>query len=174
MVGHRLLDRAGAREATTVSASPQPARRTEQISDLAERGQALCLALDVESPEQIAHAVKTAEQHFGTIDVLVNNAGIGYFASIEENEDQQITRLFDINFRGTSRMIRAVVPGMRQRRSGLSVNLTSVGGLVGQPAVGYYCATKFAVEGLSEALRAETTPLGINVMTVDPSAFRTA
>ncbi|MEU0465332.1 MULTISPECIES: oxidoreductase [unclassified Amycolatopsis] len=149
------------------------ARRTETIADLADRGQALVLPLDVADDEQVRAAVRAAEDHFGQIDVLVNNAGVGYFAAVEESDEEQIRTLFDVNFHGVSRMVRAALPGMRRRRSGVIVNLTSIGGLAGFPAVGYYCATKFAVEGLSDTLRHELAPLGIGVMTVEPSAFRT-
>ncbi|MEU9558151.1 oxidoreductase [Streptomyces fumanus] len=150
------------------------ARRTEQIDDLAARGQALPVAMDVADTDSVRPAVERAEQHFGRIDVVVNNAGIGYFAAVEETDPQTVERLFDVNFHGVARVIHAVLPGMRARRSGTIVNLTSIGGLVGHPAVGYYCATKFAVEGLSESLRHEVEPLGIKVMTVEPSAFRTS
>ncbi|MGW4587816.1 SDR family NAD(P)-dependent oxidoreductase [Amycolatopsis thermoflava] len=149
------------------------ARRTGTVADLADRGQTLVLPLDVADDEQVRAAVRAAEDHFGQIDVLVNNAGIGYFAAVEESDEQQIRALFDVTFHGVSGMIRAALPGMRRRRSGVIGNLTSIGGLAGFPAVGYYCATKFAVEGLSDTLRHELAPLGISVMTVEPSAFRT-
>jgi short-subunit dehydrogenase len=110
---------------------------------------------------------------FGRIDVLINNAGIGYFAAVEEGEDAQIRRMFDINLFGLAAMTRAVLPGMRARRSGFIVNISSIGGLKSFPAIGYYNATKFAVEGLSEALWQEVEPLGIKVMLVEPSGFRT-
>lgn len=92
---------------------------------------------------------------------------------MEESEDKQIRSLFEVNFYGAANMIHAVLPGMRARRHGVIVNLTSIGGFAGFPAVGYYCASKFALEGLSETLRAELQPLGIHVMTVEPSGFRT-
>jgi short-subunit dehydrogenase len=105
--------------------------------------------------------------------VLVNNAGIGYFAAIEEGDDQQVRHLFDVNVFGLSRMIRAALPGMRHRGTGTIVNISSVGGLRSFPSLGYYSATKFAVEGLSEALWQEVEPLGIKVIVVEPSGFRT-
>ena len=113
------------------------------------------------------------EARFGGIDVLVNNAGIGYFAAIEEGEEAEVRRMFDVNVFGLTRMTQAVLPGMRRRRSGCIVNVASLGGLRAMPALGQYCATKFAVEGLSEALRQEVQPLGIRVMVVEPSGFRT-
>ena len=149
------------------------ARKPNEVKDLAAIGEALVLKLDVTNQGQIKAAIKAAETKFGRIDVLVNNAGIGYFAAVEESEDKAVRRMFEINFFGVSRMIDAVLPGMRQRRSGFIVNFSSIGGLRSFPSVGYYNATKFAVEGLSEALWQEVEPLGIKVMLVEPSGFRT-
>lgn len=149
------------------------ARKTAQVADLRQQGEALILPLDVTDREQATSVVKKAEEHFGRIDVLLNNAGTGYFAAVEESEGAAVRSMFEVNFFGAANMIHAVLPGMRARREGLIVNLTSVGGLVGFPAVGYYCASKFALEGLSDTLRAELEPLGIHVMTVEPSGFRT-
>jgi len=133
----------------------------------------LVLELDVTRPDQIARAVKTAEARFGGIDVLVNNAGIGYFAAIEEGESAEVRKMFEVNVFGLTSMIQAVLPGMRKQQRGCIVNLSSLAGLKGIPALGQYNATKFAVEGLSEALRQEVEPLGIRVMVVEPSGFRT-
>jgi len=149
------------------------ARNPAEVTDLASKGEALILKLDVTDQAQIDAAIKEADEKFGRIDVLVNNAGIGYFAAVEEGEEEQVQRLFDINVFGLSRMIRAALPGMRKQRSGFIVNLSSIGGLRGFPALGYYNATKFAVEGLSEALWQEVEPIGIKVMLVEPSGFRT-
>ena len=149
------------------------ARNPDEVSDLARKGEALILKLDVTDQGQIDAAIKAAEEKFGRIDVLVNNAGIGYFAAIEEGEEEQVRRMFEINVFGLSRMIRAALPGMRKQRSGFIVNLSSIGGLRGFPSLGYYNATKFAVEGLSEALWQEVEPMGIKVMLVEPSGFRT-
>ena len=149
------------------------ARNPDEVKDLAAKGEALALKLDVTDQGQIDAAIKAAEEKFGRIDVLVNNAGIGYFAAVEESEEDQIRRMFEINVFGLSRIIHAVLPGMRKRREGFIVNLSSIGGLRSFPSVGYYNATKFAVEGLSEALWQEVEPLGIKVMLVEPSGFRT-
>jgi NAD(P)-dependent dehydrogenase (short-subunit alcohol dehydrogenase family) len=149
------------------------ARKLADVADLATSASALALKLDVTDQSQVAAAVSTAEEKFGRIDVLVNNAGIGYFAAVEESEEAQIRRMFEINFFGLSRMIHAVLPGMRRHRGGCIVNIASIGGLRSFPAVGYYNASKFAVEGLSEALWQEVEPLGIKVMIVEPSGFRT-
>ncbi len=149
------------------------ARHPADVKDLAAMGEALALKLDVTSQGQINAAIKAAEKTFGRIDVLVNNAGIGYFAAVEESEEKEVRRMFEINVFGLSRMIRAALPGMRKRRRGFIVNLSSIGGLRSFPSVGFYNATKFAVEGLSEALWQEVEPLGIKVMLVEPSGFRT-
>ena len=140
----------------------------------AEHGErALALALDVTDQTQIAAAVQQAQERFGQIDVLVNNAGVGYFGAVEESEQAAVRSMFEINFFGLSNMIHAVLPGMRQRRSGTIVNISSIGGLTAFPSVAYYNATKFAVEGLSEGLAKEVAPLGVKVLLVEPSGFRT-
>lgn len=151
------------------------ARNSTQVESLVSdhRGRALALPLDVTVPDQISDAMNAAEETFGRIDVLVNNAGIGYFGAIEESSDEDVRRMFEINFWGLANMTRAVLPGMRRRRRGHIVNLSSMGGVRGAPGVGYYNATKFAVEGLSEALALEVAPLGIKVILVEPSGFRT-
>jgi NAD(P)-dependent dehydrogenase (short-subunit alcohol dehydrogenase family) len=149
------------------------ARDPDDVSDLAKVRNALVLKLDVTDQGQVDAAVKAAEDKFGRIDVLVNNAGIGYFAAVEESEEDQVRRMFEINVFGMSRMIHAALPGMRKQRKGFIVNFSSIGGLRSFPSVGYYNATKFAVEGLSEALWQEVEPLGIKVMLVEPSGFRT-
>jgi NAD(P)-dependent dehydrogenase (short-subunit alcohol dehydrogenase family) len=149
------------------------ARDPSDAQSLAAEGEALVLKLDVTDQGQIDAAIKAAEDKFGHIDVLVNNAGLGYFAAIEEGDEQQVRHLFDVNVFGLSRMIRAALPGMRRHGTGTIVNISSVGGLRSFPSLGYYSATKFAVEGLSDALSQEVEPLGIKVIVVEPSGFRT-
>ncbi|HTY49307.1 MAG TPA: oxidoreductase [Steroidobacteraceae bacterium] len=151
------------------------ARDPGKLDELAAQyeGRVLKLALDVTDQGRIEHAVAAALENFGRIDVLVNNAGYGYLAAVEEGEDREVRALFETNFFGLAALIRAVLPGMRARRSGWIVNIASVGGMVGFPASGYYAATKFAVEGLSESLAQEVEPLGIKVMLVEPGPFRT-
>ncbi|HYG88999.1 MAG TPA: oxidoreductase [Azospirillum sp.] len=151
------------------------ARDPRRIEDLvaAHPDRARALALDVTNPAQVQQAVRDAEQAFGGIDVLVNNAGYGYLSAIEEGEDAEIRAMFETNVFGLAAVTRAVLPGMRARRRGHIVNISSQGGLVGFPGSGYYAATKFAVEGLSEALSKEVAPLGIRVLLVEPGPFRT-
>jgi len=149
------------------------ARQPEEVKTLASLGEALVLPLDVTDQAQTDQAVQAAEDKFGRIDVLVNNAGIGYFAAVEESEEDQVRRMFDINVFGLGRMIRGVLPGMRRHRQGMIINFSSLAGCRSFPSLGYYSATKFAVEGLSDALAQEVEPLGIKVMVVEPSGFRT-
>jgi NAD(P)-dependent dehydrogenase (short-subunit alcohol dehydrogenase family) len=149
------------------------ARHPDDVKDLAELGEALVLKLDVTDHVQAEAAIKAVEDAFGHIDVLVNNAGIGYFGAVEESEEDEVRKMFDVNFFGLCRMIHVALPTMRKRRKGFIVNLSSIAGLTGLPSLGYYNATKFAVEGLSDALSQEVEPLGIKVMVVEPSGFRT-
>jgi len=150
------------------------ARDRSRVADLAEgRDNALALDLDVTDMQQIAGAVKAAEEKFGRIDVLVNNAGYGYQAAIEEGEEDEIRAMFDANVFGLFAMTRAVLPGMRARRKGHVINITSMAGFMGLPGSGYYAATKHAVEGFSDALSHEGAPLGIKVTCVEPGPFRT-
>jgi NAD(P)-dependent dehydrogenase (short-subunit alcohol dehydrogenase family) len=150
------------------------ARDVSRVADLAEgHPDVLPLALDVTDAAQVAEAVRAATERFGRIDVLVNNAGYGYQASIEEAEDKEIRAQFEANVFGLFAMTRAVLPGMRERRAGHIINITSVAGLIGFPGSGYYAASKHAVEGFSDALSAEVTPLGIHVTCVEPGPFRT-
>lgn len=148
-----------------------PGAVAEAVGGYGDR--ALVLPLDVTDADAIAVAVAAAETTFGRIDVLVNNAGYGYLAAVEEGEDDEIRRLFDTNVLGVAAVTRAVLPGMRARRSGHVVTIGSIGGLVAFGATGYYHATKFALEGLCESLAAEVAPLGIRVTIVEPAAFRT-
>jgi len=151
------------------------ARNRAAVTDLAAGygDRALALALDVTDPASVAAAVRACEHTFGRIDVLVNNAGYGYLAAIEEGEDAGVRALYETNVHGVVTMLKAVLPGMRARRSGRIVNISSFGGLAAFPATGYYHATKFALEGLSESLAAELAPLGIAVTIAEPGGLRT-
>ena len=151
------------------------ARRAEAVADLvAGHGEAaLAVALDVTDGRQVRAAVEAAEERFGAVDVLVNNAGYGYLAAIEEGDDADMRALFETDLFAAVALIKAVLPGMRARRRGHIVNVSSIGGLVTYPGVGYYHMVKFAMEALSDALAKEVTPLGIGVTVVAPGAFRT-
>lgn len=151
------------------------ARDRSRVADLvADAGdRALALSLDVTDPAQVAAAVQAAQAQFGAIDVLVNNAGYGYQASVEEGQEAEIRAQFDANVFGLFAITRAVLPIMRAQRRGHVINITSVAGLVGFPGSGYYAASKHAVEGWSDALAAEGAPLGIKVTCVEPGPFRT-
>jgi NAD(P)-dependent dehydrogenase (short-subunit alcohol dehydrogenase family) len=152
------------------------ARNPADIEDIVkgrDAGQALALRLDVTDATQVAAAVAAAANAYGGIDALVNNAGISYFAGVEESDENDVRRLFEINFFGLMRVTNAVLPLMRRQRAGTIVNMASIAGLNGFASVGYYSASKFAVEGISEALAQEVSPFGIRVLLVEPSGFRT-
>ena len=151
------------------------ARDVTAVQDLVEgcEERAVAVALDVTMPSQIAAAVASAEAKFGAIDVLVNNAGYGYLAAIEEGEDEAVRAMFEANVFGLVNMTKAVLPIMRAQHSGMIINVSSIGGLTSFAATGYYHGTKYAVEGISESLAIEVRPLGIDVMIVEPGPFRT-
>ena len=150
-------------------------RNPGQVADLVEGNEdrAIALKLDVTDAGQVAEAAKAAQDRFGQVDVLVNNAGYGYLAAVEEGEDREVRAMFEANFFGLVAMTNAVLPGMRARHSGCIVNISSIGGIASFPATGYYHATKYAVEGLSESLAQEVGPLGIKIVIVEPGPFRT-
>ncbi len=151
-------------------------RKDAQVQDFEGRapGRARAVRLDVTKPEEINAGAEAALSAFGQIDVLVNNAGYALLGALEELTDEDIRRQMETNFFGAVGIIRAVLPHMRQRRQGHIVNITSVGGFVGGPGWGLYCASKFALEGLSDCLAMEVAPLGIGVTIVEPGAFRTS
>ena len=151
------------------------ARNADSVKDLtdAHPDTALAVALDVTDPGQVAEAVRLGEQRFGAIDVLVNNAGYGYRAAVEEGDDTDVATLFATNFFGPVGLIKAVLPGMRARRHGAIVNISSIGARICPPGSGYYSAAKAALEGMSGSLGKELAPLGISVTVVEPGAFRT-
>lgn len=151
------------------------ARDPAQVADLVQghEDRAIAVRLDVTDETQVAAATRAALERFGQIDVLVNNAGYGYLAAIEEGDDREVRALFEANVFGLVAMTRAVLPGMRTRRSGCIVNISSINGVASFPGTGYYHATKYAVEGLSDSLAQEVAPLGIKVVIVEPGPFRT-
>jgi NAD(P)-dependent dehydrogenase (short-subunit alcohol dehydrogenase family) len=151
------------------------ARDAAKVADLAAAApdRVLPVALDVTKPEQVVSAVRRAHERFGGVDVVVNNAGYGYRAAVEEGDDADVRALFETHFFGTVAMIKAVLPNMRARHSGAIVNISSITATVTPVGSGYYSAAKAAVEGMSGALRGELAPLGISVTVVEPGAFRT-
>ena len=151
------------------------ARKPEQLTGLGKQypETALVLPLDVMEQAAVDSAVKAALDHFGRVDVLVNNAGYGVNGAIEEVSEAEYMPMFETNVFGLLRVTRALLPQFRERKSGNIVNLSSIGGLIGTPGVGYYNASKFAVNGLSEALAGEMAPLGVHVTIVEPGPFRT-
>jgi NAD(P)-dependent dehydrogenase (short-subunit alcohol dehydrogenase family) len=151
------------------------ARDANKVGDLAEGNtdRVLALSLDVTDGAQVTKAVTQAEKKFGGIDVLVNNAGYGYRAAVEEGDDPDIRQLFETQFFGAVAMIKAVLPGMRARRSGAIVNISTIGVQIMPAGSGYYAASKAALEAMSGALYGELKPLGISVTVVEPGAFRT-
>jgi len=151
------------------------ARKPEQLTDLTTKyaSNVQILPLDVTSQSQIDAAVKAALARFGQIDVLVNNAGYGLTGAFEEVTEDEYMPMFNTNVFGLIQMTQALLPHFRERRSGNIVFLSSIGGLIGLPGWAFYNATKFAVEGLGEALGLELAPLGVHVTIVEPGPFRT-
>lgn len=151
------------------------ARNVNAVKDFAADypDTALALPLDVTDKQQISAAVQQAQSRFGGVDVLVNNAGYGYRAAVEEADDADIRQLFDTNLFGAVDMIKAVLPDMRAKRAGAILNISSIGARISPPGSGYYSATKAALEGLSGSLYKELQPLGISVTAIEPGAFRT-
>ncbi|SEB71397.1 Short-chain dehydrogenase [Streptomyces sp. 2131.1] len=151
------------------------ARRPEALDDLvsAHPDRAVAVRLDVTDTARIADVVADAVLWYGRIDVVVNNAGMGLVGAVEETSDRELRDLMDLHFFGPAALVRAVLPHMRRNGSGAVVQMSSMGGRFTFPGVGGYSATKFALEGLSEALAAEVAPHGIKVLIVEPGSFRT-
>ncbi|MGA7392693.1 MAG: oxidoreductase [Terrimicrobiaceae bacterium] len=169
--GYELV-RAGLRRGDSVVAtSRQPEKVAAAFKEDSDR--LLAIPLDLRNQVAVTSGVEEAVQRFGRLDVLVNNAGHGLLGAVEEASDEEIAAVYEINVFGLLRVTRAVLPYFRKQGSGHIVNLSSIGGLVGLPGWGIYNSTKFAVEGLSEALAAELSPLGIRVTAVEPGPFRT-
>ncbi len=152
------------------------ARRAGALDDLvaAHPDQVEAVTLDVTDHAAIDRVVREVAARHGRVDVLVNNAGRTHVGSVEETDDAELRSLFDVHVFGPAALTRAVLPYMRERRSGAIVQLSSVGGQMSMAGFGAYSATKFALEGMSEALAAEVGPLGIHVLIVEPGAFRTS
>lgn len=151
------------------------ARRVEAVADLVEAhpDTSAGFALDVTDRAQVEETVRRVEAAFGAIDVLVNNAGYGYMAALEEGEDERVRAMFDTNFFGAVDLTKAVLPGMRARGRGHVINISSMAGLVANPPNVYYSASKFALESVTEELAKEVAPFGVRVCAVEPGAVRT-
>ncbi len=150
------------------------ARNVDDMRDLTTSYPGILLMpLDVTSVDSIAHAAADAIAKTGGVDVLVNNAGYGVCGAVEEVQTDEYMPMFNTNVFGLINMTKAFLPHFREKRSGAIVNVSSIGGLIGSPGWGFYNATKFAVEGLTEALYGELAPFGIKVMAVEPGPFRT-
>jgi NAD(P)-dependent dehydrogenase (short-subunit alcohol dehydrogenase family) len=151
------------------------ARRAERLGDLVREApeRAHAVALDLADPEGPARAVDGVLGRFGRVDVLVNNAGHGQVGAVEETTEEELREIFDVHVFGPAALVRAVLPAMRRQGSGAIVQMSSFGGQVAYPGFSAYCATKFALEGFSEALAAEVAPFGVKILVVEPGAFRT-
>jgi len=151
------------------------ARKLADVADLSKQfGDAvLPLALDVTHPDQVQQVVQQAFAHFGRLDVLVNNAGTSLFAATEEASDEQIRDLFDANYLGMVRVLRSALPLLRKQGSGHILGVSSGLGITALPLIGFYCATKWAVEAMHEALAQEVRPFGLRVTLVEPAAYAT-
>jgi NAD(P)-dependent dehydrogenase (short-subunit alcohol dehydrogenase family) len=151
------------------------ARKLEDVLDITADypDTSVPLALDIANKTQVEQVIKQAEQRFGQIHVLINNAGYGFRGAVEEADDEEMRKIFDTNFFGTVNMIQGVLPGMRAHQTGTIMSVSSIGGRFAAAGSGYYSATKFAIEGMSDALRKELKPLGITVVVIEPGAFRT-
>ncbi|HEX7909955.1 MAG TPA: oxidoreductase [Paraburkholderia sp.] len=143
------------------------------VERLGESPALLPLGLDVTEEAQAKRAVQAAVEKFGRVDVLVNNAGFGLLGAVEESADKDVRRMYDTNVFGLLNVTRAVLPAMRANRSGHVINISSVGGYRAVAGFGVYSSTKFAVEGITEAMHAELKPLGIHATVVEPGYFRT-
>ena len=151
------------------------ARKVQDVGDFVQRhpDRALAVALDVRDDAQVAAAFAVAEKRFGGVDVLVNNAGYGYIGSVEEGDLDEVRAMFETNFWGAVRMTRAALPGMRARRSGRIINISSLAGRIANPATGYYSTSKFALEALTSALAREVAGFGIKVTAIAAGQYRT-
>ena len=149
------------------------ARNQADLQQFGTNKDVLALSMDVTDEAQVKAAIATSLEKFGQIDVLVNNAGFGLLGSVEECSAEEVESVYRTNVFGLLNVTRAVLPSMRQRRSGHIINMSSIGGYRSSPGWGIYCSTKFAVEGITEALHGELAPLGIHATVVEPGYFRT-
>lgn len=157
---------------TNLVATARNLKQLEYLNNY-NHGQILKLQLDVTKPEQIKNVVQQTINKFSTIDVLDNNAGLGYFSTFEEAYEREVRYMFEVNFWGLVHMTQAVLPIMRKQKTGTIISISSIYGLLGNPSVSFYSATKFAVEGAMESLSQEIKNDNIKVMLIEPSGFRT-
>jgi NADP-dependent 3-hydroxy acid dehydrogenase YdfG len=169
--GHLLAQEAARRGDFVVATARNPASLTDLVD--AHTDNILPLALDVTNPDMVKAAIKTAEKHFGHIDIVVNNAGYALVGGMEEVQPDEYRALFETNFFGAVSVTQAALPGMRARRRGHVINISSMGGISGGLGMAYYGATKFALTAISESLSQEAAPLGIKVTVIEPGGHRT-
>ena len=150
-------------------------RKVEDVKDICNQypETSVAITLDVTKKQEINLAIETITKTFGGLDILVNNAGYGYLAAIEEGEDEEVRKLFETNFFGALELTKAALQGMRSQKFGRIINNSSQAGIMANPGTGYYSSSKYALEGLMEALDKELRPLNIAVTSVQPGAFRT-
>ena len=168
----RELAKYAAEQGDSIAGTLRKEEQVEEFNTLKE-GLTFGIKMDVTSPILVENAVKFAFEKMGRVDVLVNNAGYGSLGSVEEVTEDEMKHQFDVNVFGAVRVIQAILPIMRKQRSGHILNITSIAGLQGYPGVGIYNGSKFALEGIGEALEKEVSPLGIKVTNVEPGPFRT-
>ncbi|RKG58410.1 SDR family NAD(P)-dependent oxidoreductase [Corallococcus sp. CA054B] len=169
--GRNIVEEVIARGERVVATARDPRTLEDLVARAPDR--VLALRLDVTKPEQVQESVTAALKHFGAIDVLVNNAGYSLLGAVEETSDAELRAIFEPLFFGAVAMTRAALPHMRERRTGIIVQVSSLTGLVGYPGAGAYSAAKHALEGISEALAKEIAPFGVKVLLVEPGMFRT-
>jgi NAD(P)-dependent dehydrogenase (short-subunit alcohol dehydrogenase family) len=169
--GRAFAEHALARGHNVVATARTPSALDDVVAQAPER--LLALALDVTRPGEAQAAIDAAVARFGRIDVLINNAGYGIVGAFEETPDSELRALMETNFFGTMNVTRAALPALRAQKSGAIVNVSSLGGQLSFPGFSAYSATKFAIEGISEALAQELKPFGVKVLIVEPGQFRT-
>ena len=157
-----------------VAATTRSTERLHAALDGVDTSRLLPLAVDLRDEQAVAHAVGQTTEHFGGLDVVVNNAGYGFLAAVEETSEREVLEMFDVQVVGVWNVLRAALPVMRDQKSGHIVNVSSILGLTTVPGWGLYSAGKYALEGLSEALAGEVADFGIKVTVVEPGYFRTA
>lgn len=170
--GKELATQLAQRDDVNLVATSRKAGQLDYL-DQYNHGQIAKFILDVTNHEQVVNAAKDAVTTFGTVDVLVNNAGLGYFGTFEESNLADAKYMFDVNVWGLVDITREILPIMHKQKSGVIVNFSSIGGLYSFPILAFYHGTKYAVEGITESIAKEVKDLGIKTMLVEPNGFRT-